>query len=242
MSTVIEKNDVEIGPLFSWSKEFVIESNGEEIPVYMRVVGDADVNKSRVSALRRSAELRKKLRDSDSDEHFAYIKPMEDLSIESLVSVILVFSMREFSEQAKKEVKIKLPKQPKSDAKTEEHEKYQKEVDEYPEKYQKELKKLLEKKVDAEKDRLSGLGKEVLYTKYTDVMIEELCERELLKAFREWTAYLSAYKDKELTQKFFTSFEEFNNLPSELKEQFIKEYSLLELTMDNLKKLRPVTQ
>lgn len=242
MSSVLEKNDVDINPLFAWSKEFEIVTSDGTYPVFMRVCGDADIGKARVSALRKSAELRKNLKDLNSDERFAYIKEMDELSVESMVSVVIVFSMRDLSEKAKKQVKIKAPKQPRSDASTEAHEKYQKEVDDYPTKYQQAIKKFLEKEVEIMKAKLESLDKETLYTKYVSFMIDELCERDLMKYFREWTAYLSSYKDEGLKTRFFESFDDFANLPSDLKEEFIKQYTLLELSMDNLKKLQPVTQ
>jgi hypothetical protein len=242
MSSVIEKNDVNVSPLFSWSKEFEIVGGGEPVKVYMRVVGDADINKARVSALRRSGELRRKLRDLNSDERIVYIKDIDDIEPEAMISVITVFSMKELAEKAKSEVKVKVPKAPRSDAKTELHEKYQLEVDAFPGKVQQEVRKILEGKIEALKNELSSKDKSFLYKKYEASMIDELCERELMEAFREWTSYLSVYKDEDLRVRFFSSFDEFANLPSEIKDQFIREYTLLELSMDDLKKLQPVTQ
>lgn len=239
---IVEKNDVDIAPLFAWSKKFQIEStNGEPLTVYIRVLGDADMGRARVASLRRSAELRRRLKDLDSDERIAYIKDIDDLTEDDLTALITVFSMRVLSDNAIRRVKTKLPKQPASDASTEAHEKYQAEVDAYPEKRRIEVRKLLDEEVDRYRTSLLTEGKEVLYKKYIEGFINELCEQELLTAFREWTCYLGAYKNPELTERFFKDFDEFANLPSNLKEQFINEYSTLELYGDDLKKLRPVT-
>lgn len=237
----VEKNDVDISPIFAWNKEFSIEGENGNISVYMRIVGDADINKARVSALRRSAELRRKLRDENSDERFAFVRNIDEVDEDTMISVVIVFSMRDLTEQSKEEVKLKIPKQPRSDAKTELHEQYQAEVDAYPAKYQEELRKIIEVKIEKLKKDLKKLSREALYKKYEQALIDELCERELMTAFREWTTFLSVYRDPELRVKFFDTFEEFANLPSDVKSDFIKEYSLLELTIDDLKKLRPVT-
>jgi len=241
--TIVERNDVDIKPLFSWTKKLefeLIRDDGESTPVFMRVLGDADIGKARVSALRRSAELRRKLKDQNSDERLAYVKDIDDLEKESIVSVIVVFSVRELSDKATKKLKIRIPKAPKSDAKTSVQEKYQEEVDSYPERRQKELRELLDKEIEVLKASLDNESKEILYKKYVSTLIDELCEQELLKAFKEWCCYLGSYRDAELTEKLFSSFNEFANLESSLKDQFIREYSTIELYGDDLKKLRRV--
>lgn len=240
--TVVEHNDVEIDRLFNWSKEFELTIGDKTVPVFMRLVGDADINRARVQALRKSAELRKKLRDSDSDERYAFIKDINEFDIENLISLIIVFSMRDLSERASSKLKIRVPKQPRSEAKTEKHEKYQQEIDSYPERRQTELKSLLEKEVELMKKSLEKESKEELYKRYVNTIIDELCEQELLSSFRSWCCYLGTYKNEELTEKLFSSYEEFSNLHSDLKAQFLTEYSTLELYGDDLKKLQRVTQ
>ena len=65
----IEKNDVDISKLFNWGKAFeIVGEDGVVDVVYMRVLGDADINKARVFALRESAKLRRALRNPDSDK------------------------------------------------------------------------------------------------------------------------------------------------------------------------------
>lgn len=241
MSTIVEHNDVDITPLFNWSKEFEIVNGEERIPVFIRILGDADMGKARVSALRRSAELRKKLKDPNSDERVAYIRDIDDMEAEVLASMVIVFSMRDLTEKASKKLKIRPPKAPRSDAKTELHEKYQQEIDTYPERRQKELRELLDKEIESLRKDLMGRGKKELYDLYVKTMIDETCEQELLNAFKEWCAYLGSYKDKDLKERLFSSFDEFANLPSHLKAQFIEEYSSIELYGDNLKKLQRVT-
>jgi hypothetical protein len=236
----VELNDVDIAPLFTWSKEFEVLSNGKNTKVYMRLLGDADMNRARVSALRSSAALRKKLKDAESDERIAYIKDIDDIDINSMIAVIIVFAMRDLTDVAITKLKIKLPKQPKSDAKTSVHEKYQEEVDSYPTRRQEELRDLINKEVEAMKETLLKEDKEVLYKKYIDSMIEEMCEQELLKEFKSQCCYYGTYSTPDLSTRLFATFEEFNNLQSDLKQQFLTEYSMMELQGDDLKKLQQV--
>lgn len=248
--SIVEHNDVDVRPLFFWKKDFeIIEESvdGEgkpvlnKIPVYMRLLGDADINRSRVSALRSSADLRRKLRDLDSDERMAFIKDIDDMDENLIVSAIIVFSMRDLTKKADDKVKIKIPKSPRSDAKTEAHEKYQADIDSYPERRRQELRDILSKDVDKLKNDLLKKDKQYLYNEYVKLMVDEMCEQEILKRFKEMCVYFGSFSDPELKTKFFESFEEFDNLSPELKQDFIREYSSLELYGEELKKLRQVT-
>ena len=208
----------------------------------MRLLGDADINRARVAALRKSAELRKKLKDTDSDERLAFIKDIDDIDMETLIAVVIVFSMRSLTEKILPKLKIKVPTSPRTDAKTEAHEKYQSDIDSYPDRRQAEIKELLNKEVDKLKKDLLKTPKEEVYDKYVATMIDEMCEQELLREFKSQCCYLGSYKNRDLSEKLFTNYEEFSNLDSDLKQQFLREYSEMELHGDDLKKLQQVTQ
>ncbi len=241
MNEVVEKNDVDILPLFSWNRKFKLSSGDTSVDVFMRVLGDADLNRARVMALRRSAELRRKLRDLNSDERMAYIPDIEDMDVEQLVGLITVFSMRDLTKIAKGKLKIKPPKPPKSDAPTEKHEKYQEELDSYPQRLQDELRATLEVEVEKMKKSLEKESKESLYNLFVVKNIEELCELELARVFKELCAFFGSYSDETLKTRLFTNFEDFENMPTSLKSEFVAAYQSLELTGNDLKKLQEVT-
>ena len=238
----VELNDVDISPLFSWSREFEVVWGDTKVPVFMRILGDADMNRARVAALRKSADLRRKLKDINSDERMAFIKDIDDIDIDTLIAVVIVFSMREISERCVPKLKIKAPKAPRTDAKTSAHEKYQADIDSYPDRRQEELKALINKEVEAMKESLGKDEKESVYKKYVDAMIDEMCEQELLREFKSQCCYMGSYKDQSLSERLFGSFEEFNNLESALKQQFLTEYASMEIHGDDLKKLQQVMQ
>jgi hypothetical protein len=240
----VEKNEVDIAPLFSWHKEFEIKDEEGNVldKVYVRILGDSDMNKTRVQALRRSAELRKKLRDSNSDERVAFILNIEEMETEQLLNLIAVLSMRDISQEAMKKVKPKLPKAPKGSSSLEKQEKYQEDIDSYPKFREKEIKKAIEKEVYKLRDALSRESKEFLYSKYVSLITNELCEQELNLAFKELCSYYGTFKDNDLKERYFSSFEEFSNLPSSIKGQFMAAYQSLELFGDELKKSLHLTQ
>lgn len=237
-----EKNDVDIKKLFIWGGKFYIyDAKGEIIiDYYARLVGDADLNRSRVYALRKSAELRKKLKDANSDEYFAYIADKEIISEEELKTYILLLNSRDFSEKAYKEISVPMPKELNSEASLEEQEKYQAEVDEYPKKVEAALKNKMESLIKKEEEELIALDKETLYKKYLTLAVNDLCEKEMYLTFRDFSTFSGTYSDEQYKEKLFETVEQFLELPAEIKDQFTRNYQTLEIDMSTLKKLREV--
>lgn len=245
--SIVERNDVDINKLFHWGQKYEITWFGQDeeektIVVYMRLLGDADVNRARVYALRKSAELRKKLYEPDSNERLAYLYIPESMETERLVALITGLSIRDITQNVIKSLNVKAPKSPKSDATLEENEKFQKAVDEYGPKREKEIRKAVEKETEKLQKELYSLPKEELIKRYEFSMINESCEQEALNAFREISAYLGAFKDENYKERFFDDFEQFQNLPTGIKKQFIDNHQVLEMGGEELKKLQRATQ
>jgi hypothetical protein len=243
MSISPERNDVDIAKLFTWGKEVSLkdDSGTELIKCYIRLVGDADLNRSRVNALRKSAELRKKLKDPDSDEHIAYVIEEDMVSKEQLIKGILILVGQEIGQRLQKEVVIQFPKELSSDATLEEEEKYQQEVDEYQLKVKKEISDRYEKEMKDQEKRLEKMPKKELHTIYVDYLMSDLCEKEMFEVFKLNCVVYGCYKDSEYKVRLFNSTEELNSLPSTVKMQLINEYSNLEMSMDFLKQSPGVT-
>jgi hypothetical protein len=234
----IEKNDVDISKLFYWSKESAIaDAHGNILAkIWIRLTGDADLNRARVFALRKSAELRAKLKDPTTDEHMAFLQDVSVVEKTNLIDVVVGLGLRDISRNAYKEINVPIPKEPDSEASLEKQEKYQKEVDDYPKKREDLIRKYLKKKVDKLTEELDALPIEELQKKYDIQMINELCEQESFKVFKEMCVYFSIYKDKNFKTRMFKDFEEFSNIAPEIKQKLMDEYTSLELDTDNLKK------
>lgn len=234
----VEKNDVDISKLFYWSKESAIADNSGKIlaKIWIRLVGDADLNRARVFALRKSAELRAKLKDPTSDEHMAFIQDVTVVEKSNLIDTIVGLSLRDITRVAYKEINVAIPKEPDSDDSLEKQEQYQKEIDEYPKKREEAIRKYLRKKIDKLTEEYNALTEEELQKKYNFLMINELCEQESFKRFKEMCVYFSIYKDKNFKTRMFKDFEEFDNITPEIKDKLINEYTSLELDTDTLKK------
>jgi hypothetical protein len=233
-----ERNEIDISKLFNWGKEVsIVDNNGKDImKVWLRLVGDSELNRARVFALRKSAEMRLKLKDLDSDERLAYIPDKSVVEKDNLVSYILYVQSKNFASKASASINIPFPKEPDSGAELEEQEKYQKEIDDYPKKVEEAMSNLISKDVEAEKVRLDVLTFDELYKLFENYTINDTCEKAMLEAFREQCAYYGSYKDKKYEIKLFKNFEQFLNLPTDIKNQFTSNYETLEIGTEELKK------
>lgn len=246
MSDVIEKNDVDISKLFGWGRVFeVVNPQTKEVDalVYMKLLGDADLGRARVYALRKSAELRRKLKDTNSDEYLAWVRDINEVEIQDLINLITVFSMRELSRNAREKVKIPTPKPPKTTAKLEKMEAFQKQVDDYPEKRAKVIEEAINKEVEILQKSLKEKDKEELYRQYVKMLVDEFCERMAIDAFEDYQTYLGCYIDDTYKSdaRFFKDFEDFDNLEPTVKTQFKDAYRSLDIELSELKKLRRAT-
>jgi hypothetical protein len=238
----IEKAEVDISKLFNWKKEFKFSYNDKKYSAFIRLIGDAELGRARVFALRKSAELRKKLRNTDSDEALAYLPSRDGTTKEELINGLLVTFTREFTTDAFRELKFNLPAEPNSEASLEQREKYQAEIDEYPIKRETAIREYVDKKLEKAKKDLEALDEDTLYKQLINGLINQFCENEMINKFREQCAYYGIYKDREYSIRLFNSFEDFINLPSDIKAQFIDFYFELDMDSENLKKSLVVVQ
>lgn len=227
-----ERNDVEISKLFTWGKMVTIENH----TFYLRVAGDADINRARVHALRRSAEMRRKLKDLNSDERLAYVAEEDLVERENLIEFLLVATTKKAMMESIEKVEVPFPKEPDSDATLEEQEKYQEEVDTWPARREESVRKFIMDKADKQRAVLNEKTKEELYKLYVDERINELCEVEMRIAFTEMCVCNNVFTDETCQQKVFATVEEFRNLPTSVKMDLQEEYNALEIPMDELKK------
>lgn len=250
MSDIVERSDVDISKIFGWGRVFEIEdpTTGEILStIYMKLLGDADLNRARVFALRKSAELRRKLKDQNSDEHVAWIKDINELETDDIINLIVLFSGRELSKRAVEKVRIPTPKPPKSKAGLEKMERFQKEVDEYPAKKQKAIADQIEIEINTLRTSLNGKSKEELYRQYVNILTDEFCEREAIIAFEDYQTFLGCYTDNTYKIRWFRDdkdepdFEKFDNLEPTVKAQFKDAYRSLDIDISELKKLRRAT-
>jgi len=239
-----EKNDVDVRRLFTWGTAFELSYPGtDEVSlVYMRLVGDEDMNKARVYALRESKKFRNILKDPESDERMALIPSVGDISDSDLVQLVAMFSTRNLSKRSVREVSIRLPKQPKDDASLEDQEEYQSKVDSYESSLELARMNFVKEGIEEIKVAIAKLSPEELYDLYVKSLIDEFCELKSLSALRDFTTYFGTFSDSDFKHRYFESLDQLLNLPTHLKDQFISAYQSLEIGGEELKKLQGATQ
>ena len=240
----IDKNDVDISPLFNWGTPVPIKDAFEHtiLTVYVRLVGDADTNRSRTYTLRESAKLRNLLRTPGTDERLAFIPDWKGMNRDNLAELIIQFKIREYVQKATKDLLLPLPVEPKGDASLEKQENYQKEVDDYPTTREGKLKERITKIIDEEREYLKSLPKMEVVLEAEGAIIDELCERRMYEAFQASVLSFATFKDAEYKEKYFDSPEEVENLISDFKEQLFTAYNSININTENLKKLPEVMQ
>jgi hypothetical protein len=232
-----DKNNVDISKLFEWGKSYQVSlKNGEEITVFMRLVGDADLNLARVYALRNSSEFRKKLRTEGTEERLAYIAEKDNIDKENIVALILFMETRRISGDVIKEINSKFPKELRADATLEELEEHQKELDSYESITTEKISKEISDRIAKERKKLEKIDFETLYKRYVEYSIDELAETEMYKKFLDACVYYGTFTDKSLKRRLFKTIEDFQNLLPDVKEQFVNLYKQLDIDTDELKK------
>lgn len=246
MTRDIERNDVDISQLYKWKRRINIYDpyTDTTVYVYMRIVGDVDINKAKTYGYRKAAELRKSLRKEGSDERLAFLAELEDYKEDAsiLVKSIILLELPQMYQEAMNNAVLPEPRQPKADAPQEKFEEYQAEVDSYPDRFAEETTKELEKLQSSRKRSLSKTGIEKLYKIYEETVINRLCEEELSTAYYQMCVYFGTYKDEEYKERAFESFEEYENAHKDLKTRLYNEYRDLELGISTLKKLPGATE
>ncbi len=235
----IDKNDVDISQLFKWSKPVEITDTlaDQSVTLYVRLVGDADLNRARTEALRSSGQLRKNLKTLDSDERVSFMSDIDEAKDkDTLIAYCVILHLEGLQRQAVSNVDVPRPKEPKSDASLEKQEAYQKAVDKYPTKFGKAVAKEVEKLRKKEQKRMEALTKEEVFDEYESLLINRLCHQEMVSEYYDQITFYATYSDPEFTIKTFPTYEDFDNVAPQVKLTLTEAYKSLELGIDVVKK------
>lgn len=231
--------------LFKWQKELVIkdakgepyEVDDEALVLYQRIIGDADLSIARRAALRASRDMRKSLRDPDSDEYAAMLPEIDAMDDSALRNAVILTSAMDLRAQAENEAqKPKYPTEPPSDASLEAKEEYQHELDTYDERVEKAVEEQMDTVIERKRKELKKLKREKLVNMFTSSIIDNISRREMLDEFNSRCAYLGTYINKAMTERAFSNYESFENAATELREQVIDSYVQLEMSGLEIKK------
>lgn len=236
--------------LFKWSHEVVLkdsmgepitykdESTGElkPITVFQRVIGDAEVDLARQTALRASALKRKNLNNPANLDRMALIPEFAKLDKDSLIGVTVLNEITDFRAQASRELRFPFPEELSGGASLKEQEQYQEAVDTYFTRREEAVVEKTRQLVETRTQELTKFSKKKLQQIYEEVSINGVCRDAMLITFNEFVTYLATYDTEEFTNKAFSSFAAFRNANTSVKSQLMEAYLQLELSGDQLKK------
>lgn len=231
------KKKVDFTELFLYKQELEIKKDEEVIAtVHQRLLNDADVEYARAQAFRASGQHRKALRDENSDEYFAYISPVSDLDRDEMLATIILYEVQDRKTRLGREVLPIIPKRPEAGASLEKQEKYQEELDNADKTWQEKINERLEKELKKRKEELVEIEDGELFRTLQRITVEGLCSVKMVNMFQNWSTYLGTYSNKACTKRYFSSYEEFTQQPTEVLTQLIGGYFELGLGVDEVKK------
>lgn len=232
-----------LSKLLRWNKEFTIKApDGSDLKkVWIRVIGDYDLQEAYKLARIASAEKRAKLRDVDSDDYKDQIAAFKDASEEECRSLIFAARENAWTSQALSivvrpdEIKISeiaidpdaptLEEQERLDAENKKiDEEYQKLIKDYVDQKKIELEAELSK-LDIDNLRLVAQTEATVLLPLT-VFLNELIDQKVWRGI---------YEDKEMTIRGFDSVQDFREMKQELRNQLTQVYLELEEGLDDLK-------
>ncbi|HEC63700.1 hypothetical protein LCGC14_0482920 [marine sediment metagenome] len=234
----IERNDVDLTKLFKWSTEIEIqdEKGNSVTSVFMRLVGDSELNQARIFGLRESAKLRRALKTLGTTERDAFVSDLELREPEFIAKTVTILSLNSLSTDARRNVIISLPIDLPSDASSEELEEYQETVDNFPLEYAKKVEEEITKLAAEMEEKLLKLSDDELQDSYEEALINNLCSTRMTNKFLDMCIFLGTFSDIDMKERKFSSLEEYENLATEVKDQLTYAYNTLDMPIEKLKK------
>jgi hypothetical protein len=231
---------MDISNLFKWKKKYVIKApdgkplttdDGEELYVYLRVIGDNDLDHAKRYSLRQVSKLRVEY-ELDPDQ---VLPDFNEFTVEQLASLLVLNEASEIYKRAEREVQIEYPTQ-KDSTKLEDAEEYVKLSDTYFERLAEKVDEVAQQGLEARIEYYKQKSKKDLIIGARKAYIEKILEGDLAKITNDAILYFCVFEDEDCTKKVFSDIDEVRNAAPYLKEQLYREYSDLVLSDRELKK------
>jgi len=229
-----------ISKLFKWIKEFtllgtngepILDENDKEITVYIRVIGDNDLDEAKKYALRESRKLRNKYRENPEE----VLPDMNSLSLSELASLVVLNEASFLYKQAERDTVIPFPTVPTS-MHVEDEERYLEKLDTYFEDLIVAIDEKAQKLFNDKKAYYEAMPMDKLMIRANNTYIDKIVELEIVKFYNDAILYYAIYEDKDCTVKVFKDIDDVSNSAKFLKEMLYTEYSKLVLSDLELKK------
>jgi len=203
--------------------------------VYQRVLNEREIEKARLSALRATRSLRLELRNESANEYAALMENILQLDKPQKINVIMLEEMSAIYDRARKNADLRMPSPLLGDATLEEVENYEAAVDDYDEKVTQQVTELANKYTKELRAELEELSDEDFAVKVLHSMENQICVNFMSSRFVEEINWRSVYADPKFKNNYFRTYDEFDELAEETKEQLSQGYKGLQLHRGLLK-------
>lgn len=230
--------NLKIEDLFRWKGELNITDNEGNVieTLYQRVVGDADIHRARIQALKSSNLLRKALKDENSDDYLANIPLKEDQTLDAMIAFIIMNTYGSFRDVAVENIKEVKVKEPKSNADLEQQEEYVEKVEEAKGTFEQKVNESIKKQSQELETELRAKSVDEVFNIYVTHIVKYLCNKRMMEVYIEYCTFFGTFSDKNLSEKRFETIEDFRNLASRWKQRLMDSYQNLELGLEEVKK------
>lgn len=232
-----------LADLFKYKTKVQIkgQDGSTKATVWLRVIGDEDLNNCYKLARIASAQRRKLLRQENSPEYLDEIAPIEEMEDEDLRKIVRQSKETEFTSEAYVMVNREdLPKiediavEPDAPS-LEEQEILDGKLLEIEMSYQTALKQYVQDRLEAFDAELSQMSKEDTVVLAKKALANILPLRTFADELIAQKIFHATYQDEPCTKREFRSVDEFKEAHRFVKEQLIEAYNTVELATDDIK-------
>lgn len=219
----------------------ILDSKGQPVTVYLRVIGDDDLQNAYKVARVISSDTRKKLRDKESIEFKDQVEPIREATKEECIQLIKTARTQNFDALAYSNIERPDPVELEEiaedpDAPTlEEQEKLDAANAAQDEEFQKALKEYRETKERELEEELNQKPLEELRTQAEEEVSNITSLALFLQAVQDYKMIYACYNDKTFKERSFDSIEEYRSTHTVIKDQLAEAYFRLEAGTGDLK-------
>lgn len=220
----------------------VLDDDEKPVVVYLRIIGDNDLEEAHRQARIHSAKVRKELQDSTSDMFQDRVLPIMEASREDCIGIIMQYRTSNLDAESRAntvrpelatidEVAVD------ADAPTlEEQEQLDTENDRVDNEYTERLKEYVETRTAVIRAELDELSDEEINKIATEEISGVLALAEFFTVLMEQKILRASYLDKTYKEKAFSNLEEVRETSPTIRQQLFDAYLELEYDPDKVKK------
>ena len=236
--------------LLKWNRKFILkdqegnfllDDKSQPITIWLRIIGDDDLQDSYREARLRSAAKRTSLRNPESKEYRDEIELISEATVENCVDLIKAARANIFTAEAQSNVaRSELPKIEEfatdPDAPSlEEQEKFDKAVRDIEDSYQKALEDYVKSRIETLESELKAMDLETLRTEAKLETSNIMALAVFMEEVQDQKTWRAIYSDKDFKEHEFKNIEEFRSTHGFIKDQLRLAYQELELNPDEVK-------